>query len=125
MTLADIIQEFHALETKLVQLEKRYNLRSPDFYHLYKAGEWEQSREFIGASGNGRLRLLPGTPSAGPAKAGRVGLFFNYSVAISASLKPVILAIRARSSPSCCILRAISCCCSARPFCSADWISSW
>lgn len=47
MTLADIIQDIHALETKLVQLEKRYNLRSPDFYHLYKAGELEQSREFI------------------------------------------------------------------------------
>lgn len=47
MTLADIIQDIHELETKLVQLEKRYNLRSADFYHLYKAGELEQSREFI------------------------------------------------------------------------------
>ncbi len=47
MTLPGIIQDIHALETKLVQLEKRYNLRSPDFYHLYKAGELEQSREFI------------------------------------------------------------------------------
>ncbi|MEZ4731784.1 MAG: hypothetical protein R3E79_32085 [Caldilineaceae bacterium] len=35
------------METKVVQLEKRYNVRSPDFYHLYKAGELEQSREFI------------------------------------------------------------------------------
>lgn len=47
MTLADIIQDIHALEAKLVKLETRYNLRSPDFYHLYKAGELEQSREFI------------------------------------------------------------------------------
>ena len=47
MTLTTIIQDIHALETKLVQLEIRYNLRSPDFYHLYKAGELEQSREFI------------------------------------------------------------------------------
>ena len=47
MTLTTIIQDIHALETKLEPLEKRYNLRSPDFYHLYKAGELEQSREFI------------------------------------------------------------------------------
>lgn len=47
MTLAGIIQDIHALEAKLVKLETRYNLRSPDFYHLYKAGELEQSREFI------------------------------------------------------------------------------
>ena len=47
MTLPGIIQDIHALETKLVQLEIRYNLRSPDFYHLYKVGELEQSREFI------------------------------------------------------------------------------
>ena len=47
MTLPGIIQDIHALETKLVQLEILYNLRSPDFYHLYKAGELEQSREFI------------------------------------------------------------------------------
>jgi len=47
MTLPDSIQDIHALETKLVQLEKRYNLRSADFYHLYKAGELEQSREFM------------------------------------------------------------------------------
>jgi hypothetical protein len=28
-------------------LEKRYGLLSADFYHLYKAGELEQSRDFI------------------------------------------------------------------------------
>ncbi len=31
----------------LARLEKRYGLLSADFYHLYKAGELEQSRDFI------------------------------------------------------------------------------
>jgi uncharacterized HAD superfamily protein len=31
----------------LTQLESRYGLLSADFYHLYKAGELEQSRDFI------------------------------------------------------------------------------
>jgi len=31
----------------LVRLEKRYGLLSVDFYHLYKASELEQSRDFI------------------------------------------------------------------------------
>lgn len=47
MTLNEIIQDIHGLETELVQLEKRYGLLSADFYHLYKAGELEQSRDFI------------------------------------------------------------------------------
>ena len=28
-------------------LERRYGLLSADFYHLYKAGELEQTRDFI------------------------------------------------------------------------------
>jgi len=47
MTLHEIIQDIHGLTAELVQLEKRYNLLSADFYHLYKAGELEQSRDFI------------------------------------------------------------------------------
>ncbi|TEU10706.1 MAG: hypothetical protein E3J25_08730 [Anaerolineales bacterium] len=47
MTLSEIIQDIHGLEAELAQLEKRYGLLSADFYHLYKAGELEQSRDFI------------------------------------------------------------------------------
>ena len=47
MTLNEIIQDIHGLDAELAQLEKRYGLLSADFYHLYKAGELEQSRDFI------------------------------------------------------------------------------
>ena len=47
MTLNEIIQDIHGLETELNQLENRYGLLSADFYHLYKAGELEQSRDLI------------------------------------------------------------------------------
>ena len=47
MTLHEIIQDIHGLDAELTQLEKRYDLLSADFYHLYKAGELEQSRDFI------------------------------------------------------------------------------
>lgn len=47
MTLNEIIQDIHGLDKELAQLENRYGLLSPDFYHLYKAGEVEQSRDFI------------------------------------------------------------------------------
>ena len=47
MTINEIIEDIHGLEAELAQLEKRYGLLSADFYHLYKAGELEQSRDFI------------------------------------------------------------------------------
>lgn len=47
MTLDEIIQDIHGLEKELAKLESRYGLLSADFYHLYKAGEIEQSRDFI------------------------------------------------------------------------------
>jgi hypothetical protein len=47
MTLQEVIQDIHGLDIELTQLEKRYGLLSADFYHLYKAGELEQSRDFI------------------------------------------------------------------------------
>ena len=47
MTLHEIIQDIHGLDVELTQLEKRYGLLSADFYHLYKTGELEQSRDFI------------------------------------------------------------------------------
>jgi hypothetical protein len=47
MTLVEIIQDIHGLEAELTRLEARYGLLSGDFYHLYKAGELEQTRDFI------------------------------------------------------------------------------
>jgi hypothetical protein len=47
MTLGEIIQDIHGLEAELAGLERRYGLLSADFYHLYKTGEIEQSRDFI------------------------------------------------------------------------------
>ncbi|MCX7840055.1 MAG: hypothetical protein N2559_11460 [Anaerolineae bacterium] len=47
MTLAEIIRDIHGLDAELTKLETRYGLLSADFYHLYKAGELEQSRDFI------------------------------------------------------------------------------
>ena len=47
MTLQEVIQDIHGLNEELARLEKRCGLLSADFYHLYKAGEIEQSRDFI------------------------------------------------------------------------------
>ncbi|MBI5300597.1 MAG: hypothetical protein HY868_00555 [Chloroflexi bacterium] len=47
MTLSEAIQDIHGLDTELAKLEQRYSLLSSDFYHLYQAGELEQSRDFI------------------------------------------------------------------------------
>jgi hypothetical protein len=47
MTLNEIIQDIHGLDAELNKLESRYGLLSADFYHLYKAGELEQTRDFI------------------------------------------------------------------------------
>ena len=47
MTLNEVIQDIHGLDAKLEQLETRYGLLSADFYHLYKTGELEQSRDLL------------------------------------------------------------------------------
>jgi hypothetical protein len=47
MTRKEIIQDIHGLEIELSKLEAQYGLLSADFYHLYQAGEIEQSRDFI------------------------------------------------------------------------------
>ncbi len=47
MKREDIIRDIHALDAKLSLLEEQYGLLSADFYHFYRAGELEQSRDFI------------------------------------------------------------------------------
>jgi hypothetical protein len=47
MKREDIIRDIHGLEAELAALEEQYGLLSADFYHFYRAGELEQSRDFI------------------------------------------------------------------------------
>jgi hypothetical protein len=47
MKREDIIRDIHGLESELAVLEDQYGLLSPDFYHCYRAGELEQTRDFI------------------------------------------------------------------------------
>jgi hypothetical protein len=47
MKREDIIRDIHGLEAELAALEKQYGLLSADFYHCYRAGELEQTRDFI------------------------------------------------------------------------------
>jgi hypothetical protein len=51
MTLADIIQDLHALEARLREYEAKYGVASADLYELYQQGlldnhGLEQTREF-------------------------------------------------------------------------------
>ena len=47
MKREDIIRDIHGLEAELAALEDQYGLLSIDFYHFYRAGELEQTRDFI------------------------------------------------------------------------------
>jgi hypothetical protein len=47
MKREDIIRDIHGLETEMAALEEQYGLLSDDFYHFYRAGELEQTRDFI------------------------------------------------------------------------------
>jgi hypothetical protein len=57
MTREEIIRDIHALEMEIAGLGERYGLRSPDFYHCYRAGELEQSRDFIRWAGFHEAKL--------------------------------------------------------------------
>ena len=47
MTREEIIRDIHGLEAELVALEEQYGLLSADFYHCFRAGELEQTKDFI------------------------------------------------------------------------------
>ena len=57
MKLEDIIRDIHGLETELAALEKQYGLLSADFYHCFRAGELEQTRDFIRWAGYHEAKL--------------------------------------------------------------------
>ena len=45
MKREEIIRDIHGLDAELAALEEQYGLLSADFYHFYRAGELEQSRD--------------------------------------------------------------------------------
>ena len=47
MKREDIIRDIHGLEAELAALEEQYGILSADFYHMFRAGELEQTRDFI------------------------------------------------------------------------------
>jgi hypothetical protein len=47
MKREEIIRDIHGLDTELAALEEQYGLLSTDFYHFYRTGELEQTRDFI------------------------------------------------------------------------------
>ena len=47
MKREEIIRDIHGLDTEMAALEEQYGILSADFYHFYRAGELEQTRDFI------------------------------------------------------------------------------
>jgi len=47
LTLEDILEDLHAIEGELRELEKSYKVRSETFYELYKNGKIGHTNEFI------------------------------------------------------------------------------
>jgi len=57
MKREDLIRDIHGLELELAALEDQYGLLSSDFYHCYRAGELEQSQDFIRWAGYYEAKL--------------------------------------------------------------------
>ncbi|MDZ7288545.1 MAG: hypothetical protein ONB44_02425 [candidate division KSB1 bacterium] len=47
ITLDDLIEDLVAVEPLLLNYEKKYRVRTPDFYKLYKQGKLEERWDFI------------------------------------------------------------------------------
>jgi hypothetical protein len=47
LTLETILEDLHAVEGELRELEKKYKVRSDIFYELYRSGNIEHRNEFI------------------------------------------------------------------------------
>ncbi len=57
MTREDIIRDIHGLETELASLEEQYGLLSAEFYHCHRAGELEQTKDFLRWAGYYEAKL--------------------------------------------------------------------
>ena len=61
MKRKDIVRDIHGLDAELAALEEQYGLLSADFYHFYRAGELEQTRDFIRWAGFYEAKQEPET----------------------------------------------------------------
>ena len=57
MRREDIIRDIHGLNAELAALEEQYGLLSADFYHCFRAGELEQTPDFIRWAGYFEAKL--------------------------------------------------------------------
>lgn len=57
ITLDDIIEDLTAVEPLLLNYEKKYKVRSPHFYKLYKQGKLEERWDFIDWAGLYEIKL--------------------------------------------------------------------
>ena len=57
MKREDLIRDIHGLEVELAAMEEKYGLLSVDFYHCYRAGELEQTPDFIRWAGYYEAKL--------------------------------------------------------------------
>ena len=57
MKREDLTRDIHGLELELALLEDQYGLLSSDFYRGYRAGELEQTRDFIRWAGYYEAKL--------------------------------------------------------------------
>jgi hypothetical protein len=56
-TLDDIIEDLTAVEPLLLNYEKKYKVRTPHFYKLYKEGKLEERWDFIDWAGLYEIKL--------------------------------------------------------------------
>ncbi|MFQ5866213.1 MAG: hypothetical protein ACE5IW_13405 [bacterium] len=57
VSLDDIIQDLVAVEPLLLNYEKKYKVRTPHFYTLYKQGKLEERWDFIDWAGLYEIKL--------------------------------------------------------------------
>lgn len=57
ITLDDIIEDLIAIEPLLLNYEKKYKVRTPHFYKLYKQGKLEERWDFIDWAGLYEIKL--------------------------------------------------------------------
>ncbi len=57
ITLDDIIEDLSAVEPLLLNYEKKYKVRTPHFYKLYKQGKLEERWDFIDWAGLYEIKL--------------------------------------------------------------------
>jgi hypothetical protein len=56
-TLDDIIEDLVAVEPLILNYEKKYKVRTPNFYKLYKQGKLEERWDFIDWAGLYEIKL--------------------------------------------------------------------